>query len=90
MLVKILGIIDLISGLILIFGESLNISNQVFIIFGVVLLVKSSLGLLKDFASWIDFLCGIIFLISAIISVPEIISLVFGLLIIQKGLFSFL
>ena len=90
MLVKILGVIDLIAGVILIFGGSLNFSSQVFLIFGVVLLVKSSLGLLKDFASWIDFLCGIIFLISVIISVPEIISLVFGLLIIQKGLFSFL
>ena len=67
-----------------------NLSNQLLIILGLILLAKSSLGLLKDFGSWIDFLCGIIFLISIIISIHWIIGLIFGLLIIQKGIASFL
>jgi hypothetical protein len=90
MLVKALGAIDLIAGIILIFATSINLPNQVLIIFGVVLLAKSSLGFLKDFASWVDFLCAGIFLVSIIISVPAIISLIFGLLLLQKGIFSFL
>ena len=90
MLVKILGAIDVIAGLILIFGPGINFPSSIVIIFGIVLLAKSSLGLLKDFASWIDFLAGLTFLLSVIISVPVIISVIIGLLILQKGVFSFL
>ena len=90
MLVKALGTIDVIAGLILIFGTGINFPIQILVIFGIVLLAKSSLGLFKDFASWVDFLAGLTFLLSAIISVPVIISVIIGLLILQKGVFSFL
>ena len=90
MLVKALGVIDLIAGLILTFVTSINFPSHFLIVFGIILLVKSSLGFLKDFASWVDFLAGIIFLASIIISVPIVISLIFGLLLLQKGIFSFL
>ena len=90
MLVEALGIIDLIAGLILVFGMGINLPAQMMIIFGIIMLSKSGLGLLKDFASWIDFLAGIIFLLSAIIPIPILISVIIGLLVIQKSIFSFL
>ena len=90
MLVKALGIIDVFAGLILIFGMGINFSSQMLIIFGIVLLAKSSLGLFKDFASWVDSLAGLTFILSAMISVPVIVSIIIGLLILQKGVFSFL
>ena len=86
MLVKILGIIDLIAGAILIFGVGANLPIQILVGFGMILLTKSCLGFLKDFASWIDLSAGIIFLLSIIILIPGIISLILGLLIIQKGI----
>ena len=89
MLIKILGGIDLIAGAILIFGGA-NLPIQILAGFGIVLLAKSCLGFLKDFASWVDLSAGIIFLLSIIILIPGIISLIFGLLIIQKGIFSFI
>ncbi|MBU2562301.1 MAG: hypothetical protein KKF68_01420 [Nanoarchaeota archaeon] len=90
MLIWILGSIDVIAGIILIFGGLSFFSVKILMIFGAILLAKSSLGLLKNFASWIDFLTGLLFLISIILDVPAIISIIFGLLIIQKGIFSFL
>jgi len=90
MLIKIFGIFDLIAGAILIFGVGANLPIQILLGFGIILLAKSCLGFLKDFASWIDFSAGILFLLSIIIPIPGIISLILGLLIIQKGIFSFI
>ena len=91
MLLKILGGIDLISGLILILlGTGIVFSKTILIFMGMLLLLKSSFGLLKDFASWIDFLCGAIFILSAFFDISIWISAIFGVLIFQKGLFSFL
>ena len=56
---------------------------------GFILLAKSSLGMLKDFASWVDFLAGIILLSSIIFQPPLFILIIIGILIIQKGAFSF-
>ena len=89
MLIKLLGLVDLIAGLILIFEGQISLPSKVFLFFGMVLLLKSSLGMLRDFASWIDFLGGISFLLIAIINVPETIRIIIGILLIQKGLFSF-
>lgn len=88
MLIKILGIFDFVVGLILIFG--MGLSNKMYLVFGIILLIKSSLGLLKDFASWIDFSVGLMFFLSIIVSIPSWICIILGLLIIQKGVFSFL
>jgi len=90
MLVKILGIIDLIAGLILIISISSSISQSILIFFGFILLIKSSFGLLKDFASWIDLVIGLIFLISIVISLPTILIVIIAILIVQKGIASFL
>ncbi|HDZ60654.1 MAG TPA: hypothetical protein ENH46_03020 [Candidatus Pacearchaeota archaeon] len=88
MLLKAFGIIDIIAGLILILRASL--SSKVFLILGIILLAKASLGLLKDFASWVDFISGGIFILLTVVSIPSIIGIIVGILIIQKGLFSFL
>ena len=90
MLVKILGAMDVLIGLILIFNSQLNLPVNILIICGFILIAKSFLGMLKDFASWIDLISGAIFLILAIFSVPTIITLIMGVLILQKGIFSFL
>ena len=89
MLVKILGGIDVLLGIFLVFLNNFNFSKTALIIFGIVLLLKSSLGLLKNFASWIDFLAGIVFLLSILVSIPGFICVILGLLLLQKGGFSF-
>jgi len=90
MLIKFLGAIDFISGLILIFGAGIKLPSILLIIFGIILLIKASMGMLKDFASWIDFIAGLIFIASIFFVVPSIICLISGILMLQKGIFSFL
>jgi len=90
MVVKIFGGIDLIIGLILIFGAGVVLPSQMMVFFGMVLIGKSLLGFFQDFASWIDFFMGIVILISSIFHLPAILSVIFGILLLQKGAFSFL
>ena len=89
MLVKLLGAIDVIAGLILLFGAGIDLPTNLLLFFGIVLIIKSSLGMLKDFASWIDFLSGIVFLLSVIFLIPTWINIILGVLILQKGVVSF-
>jgi len=89
MLVKIFGGFDLIIGVILIFNLFEKINPKIIAGIGLLLLIKSSLGILKDFASWIDLSAGGILIISIFLSIPEIISIILGILMVQKGIFSF-
>ncbi len=90
MLIKILGVIDFIAGLLLIFGTNLKVPFPILIIFGIFLLVKAGIGLLKDFASWIDLIGGMVFILLIILPVYWIICLIAGILLIQKGIAGFL
>ncbi len=90
MLVKILGGIDLLAGLILILSALTKMPYSILMIFGVVLLAKSLMGFLKDFASWIDFLTGVVLILTAFVSIPLFLKIIFSILIIQKGISSFL
>ncbi|MEK6898288.1 MAG: hypothetical protein AABX28_02940 [Nanoarchaeota archaeon] len=90
MLVQILGAIDIIAGLILMFGINKFMPVEILGIIGIVLFLKSSLNLLRDLGSWIDVFAGIIFLLSISIKTPFFISIIIGLLILQKGVFSFM
>ena len=91
MLLKILGAIDLIFGLVLILlGIGIVFPKAILIVGGIILLIKSSFGFLKDFASWIDFAGGIIFILLMFIEIPEIIVIIVGLFVAQKGVSSFL
>ena len=90
-MLKVLGAIDFVAGLILIFmGSGVSSPHAVLIFFAVVLLLKSLLGMLRDFASWIDFLSGAFFWLSVLITIPGIILIVLGILECQKGIFSFI
>jgi hypothetical protein len=89
MLVKALGLIDLIAGLILVIGATKFLPTTIVVIVGVALLAKSSLGMLQDVASWFDFFGGAILLMSAVIFVPWLVQVFVGILVLQKGIFSF-
>ncbi len=89
MLIKILGAIDLIAGIILVFGIQNFFPEEIILSLGVLLIGKSSLGMLRDFGSWIDIIAGGIFLISGLISFPWIIEIIAGIFVLQKGIFSF-
>jgi len=90
MLIKILGALDLIGGLISIFFAGTKLPFFLLIFFGGILIAKSMIGLLKDFASWTDFLSGINFLLMIFFITPPIISIILGIILVQKGIFSFL
>jgi len=90
MLFKIFGLIDILAGLILMLSSLFTFSFLIYLIFGILLLAKSSLGLLKDFASWFDFIAGIISLILTITNLPTILLTIPGFLVFQKGIFCFL
>jgi hypothetical protein len=90
MLVKVLGVIDFIGGLILLFSAGVKIPVPVLVVLAVIFLIKAGIGLLKDFASWIDLIAGIIFILMMFFPVYWIVCIIAGILLIQKGIVSFL
>jgi len=87
---KIFGGYDILMGLFLIFLINFDFPWRFLFILGVILMAKASLGMLQDFGSWVDFLCGFIVLVAIILPIPGFIGIIFGVLIIQKGIFSFI
>jgi hypothetical protein len=90
MLVKILGVIDVIGALILLFGTGTKLPTFISMFFGVVLIIKACLGMFSDFGSWIDLIGAIVFFLSYFFILPTFILIIAGVLLIQKGIFSFL
>jgi len=90
MLVKALGIIDIISALILLVGSKELIGPQILFLFGVILILKSSLGMWKDFFSWVDLLAGVVLLLEILTPVTPIVKIIFALILLYKGAVSFL
>jgi len=90
MLVKILGLLDFVSSFILIFALYKFLPTSVILTIGVLVLLKSTLGLFQDVASWIDFFAGAILFLTLSNSVPWIVCFIAGIFVLQKGLFSFL
>jgi hypothetical protein len=91
MLVKVLGVIDFIAGLILIFGIGIELPSTLLILFGIILLIKSFLGgIPKNFGSLTDLSAGTIFILFIFFPIHWIICLIAGILLIQKSIFSFL
>jgi hypothetical protein len=88
MLIKVLGTIDIIGGIILLLIGEIDF-KILFFILGIIFIIKSSMGMWQDFGSWIDLLTGIFFLISIFLNI-EIINLILGIILIQKGLASFM
>ena len=87
---KILGVLDIIVGAILIFGTGLDLPLKFLIFLAIIMMAKSSLGFWQDFGSWVDLITGFIFLLMIVISIPKFIGIILGILMIQKGFFSFL
>ena len=90
MLVKVLGALDFLAGTTLIFTIWIKIPLLILVILSALFLVKAGIGLLKDFASWIDLIVGIIFVLLIFFPVYGIICLISAGLLIQKGIASFL
>ncbi len=90
MLVKALGVTDFIAGLILILAAGINFSYFILLPIAGILLIKSLIGKLKDLGSWIDLIASILFILLIFFQVPWIICLIGGILLIQKGVMSFL
>jgi hypothetical protein len=90
MLVKILGAVDLIIGIILMFSSGLKIASSISIILAVFLFIKAGTGLFKGFASWIDLFAGVVFVLLVFFPVYWAVCMVAGILLIQKGIVSFL
>jgi len=90
MLVKALGVLDFVGGLILLFGAGIKVPVPILIILIVIFLIKAGIGLLKDFASWIDLVAGIVFILMIFFPVYWVVCFISGILLIQKGIVSFL
>jgi hypothetical protein len=90
MLVKILGGIDLIGGLILIVAGSMKLPLFILLAFAAILIIKAIIGGFRDFAGWIDITASILFVLSIFFQIPWVICLIGGILLIQKGAVSFL
>ena len=90
MLVKILGGVDVAAGTVLGLSILTKIPSNFLIILGIVLLIKSFLGFPKDVGGWIDIFTGIVLILLAFIPIPLFLKVIFMVLIIQKGISSFL
>jgi len=90
MLIYLLGAIDILATLILLFGRILHLDYYFFIFFAILLLAKSLMGLLKDFASWIDFVGGILLILSIPFGLPLAVRIIISLFLVQKAIFSFI
>ena len=90
MIVKALGILDLVAGLVFLLSVAVTaMPKSLIIICAVYFLIKGSMFmLLMDFASIVDFICGIIILLSAWTEVPLVLSIIALIFIAQKGILS--
>lgn len=87
MLIKVLGAADIIGGIILMLTGVITPNVSFLVILGAIFIIKSSIGRLRDFGSWIDLSSGIFFLVSVFFQI-EIINIILGIFLIQKGLAS--
>lgn len=92
MIIKIFGILDLISALI--FGLSYYfhfIPRTMMFFFSGYLIIKGAIFLFsRDIASFVDIGCGIIILLSVFLSISHLIFIITIIFLIQKGAFSLL
>jgi len=93
MIIKILGIVDAIIGLMFwLFGVfHLEFLSGLFIIMGLYLIVKGVVFIAGlSFASVLDIVSGFLIIATASINMPLLVILVVSLFLIQKGIFSLL
>jgi len=92
MIIKILGILDIIAAMLFwIFGVFNVLPHTLILLAAFYLLIKGSIFLISaDIASVIDILCAIVFFLSLSFVIPKIIVIIISLFLIQKGIFSLL
>jgi len=85
MFIKLLGVVDVLAGIFLLIAL-----KPVFTVFAIYLIAKavifSLMGL--NIGSFIDIFTGIVFALSLFLVLPHFLAVIFGLLMIQKGIFS--
>ena len=90
-MLKILGGIDVVCALLLLL-MSIGVKMPAFIlvVFAIIMILKSGLGLFKDLASWFDMFAALLFIMSIFIPVFKILLVISAVLLFQKGILSFL
>lgn len=90
MIIKILGILDIISALVFwVFGMFHIIPKSLVLFFAFYLLIKGVIFLISaDIASILDIVCSIIMFLALNFSMPNAAIILVALFLIQKGLFS--
>lgn len=84
MVIKLLGLIDVVAGLIILF-YNLGLASQVALLFGVFLIIKGLLFF--DFIGFFDILLGV-FMVFGLINDSGFFSWLFVVWLLQKGFFS--
>lgn len=91
MLVKILGTIDMIAAVILfLLAVRIPFPAEIVLFIGIIVILKSFIGLFKELGGWIDLACGLFIILGLILPVPMLVLFAFAFLIFQKGIVSFL
>ena len=93
MIVKILGIVDLLAAIFFwIFGFFGIIPSSIIFVFAFYLLIKGVIFVIlaDKFVSGLDIVCGIIMFLAIQFSMPTIIIILVSIYLIQKGIFSLL
>jgi len=87
MIIKILGILDIIAGFALFLHRFLP--ENLIMFFGIYLLVKGIMfAMASDIISFVDIACAIAIIISLNVALPQLIISLAGIFLIQKGIFS--
>ena len=87
MIVKFLGVMDIIAGITFILAQW-NFGYYVGLILAIYIVIKS-LIFITDFASIIDLITGV-YLILIVLNIHSAFSVIFVIWLVQKGIFSLL
>jgi len=90
MIVKFLGVIDIIAALIFwVFGIFHILPSSLVLVFAFVLLAKGIFFIISEhFASVLDVVISIVMFLSVSFNLPKFIIIIFAFLLIQKGIIS--
>ena len=92
MIVKILGILDILAAVFFwVFGFWHIIPAGVITFFAFVILIKGvSFSIMRDFASFGDIICSLVMFLSLYIAFPIAVFIIVSFYLLQKGIFSLL
>jgi len=89
MLIKILGVFDILSSILLfVLSFSVAIPKAIILFFVVILLLKGAFILTKSIASAFDIFAAIILILTIYFAIPRPLFFIAGILLLQKGFLS--